>query len=284
MSEVLSAFDSIARKANAEIHIEDGDYYGEDGLLYCGKCHTKKQHRDMYFRVGNVTMCLCKCAKEAQEREDAAREQQKQADAIRKYRAVGFPEEDMKNWTFANDDRANETLSNAMRNYVENFDKYKAAGKGLLLYGDTGRGKTFAACCIANALIDKGVPVLVTQFTRIRNELWGMSEGRQEYLDNLNKFPLLVIDDLASESKTEYMGELVYSVIDSRERAKLPIIITTNLTKEELERPADMTYKRIFSRLFGNCIPVKVEGKDRRKQRLIAEYGNMRNELFDESE
>jgi DNA replication protein DnaC len=106
-----------------------------------------------------------------------------------------------------------------------------------------------------------------------------MSEGRQEYLDNLNRFPLLVIDDLAAEGKTEYMGELIYSVIDSRERAKLPIIITTNLTKEELEKPADMTYKRIFSRLFGNCIPVKVEGKDRRKQRLIADYGSLRDEL-----
>ena len=279
MSEVLSAFDSIAKKASEAIVMEDGDYYGEDGLLYCGKCHTKKQHRDMYFRVGNVTMCLCKCEQEAMDREDDARKQLELEDKIKKYRSVGFPEEDMKNWTFANDDRANEKLSQAMQNYVENFDKYRAEGKGLLLYGDTGRGKTFAACCIANALIDKGVPVLVTQFARIRNELWGMKEGRQEYLDNLNKFPLLVIDDLAAESKTEYMGELIYNVIDNRERANLPIIITTNLTKEELEKPADMTYKRIFSRLFGNCIPVKVEGKDRRKQRLIAEYGSMRDEL-----
>ena len=279
MSEVLSAFDSIARKANAAIKMEDGDYYGEDGLMYCGKCHTKKQHRDLYFRVGNVTMCLCKCAKEARDREDDARQQMKLADKIKRYRSIGFPEEDMKNWTFANDDKVNAKLSQAMQNYADNFDKYLADGKGLLLYGDTGRGKTFAACCIANALIDKGVPVLVTQFARIRNELWGMSEGRQEYLDNLNNFPLLVIDDLAAEGKTEYMGELIYNVIDSRERAKLPIIITTNLTKEELENPADMTYKRIFSRLFGNCIPVKVEGKDRRKQRLIAEYGSMRDEL-----
>ncbi len=279
MNKGLSAIDSIARKANSVIKLEEGDYYGEDGLLYCGKCHTKKQHRDMYFRVGNITMCLCKCAQEARNREDEERKQIELADKIKKYRAVGFPEEDMKNWTFANDDRANEKLSQAMQNYVDNFSKYKAEGKGLLLYGDTGRGKTFAACCIANALIDNGVPVLVTQFTRIRNELWGMREGRQEYLDNLNQFPLLVIDDLAAEGKTEYMGELIYNVIDSRERAKLPIIITTNLTKEELEKPADMTYKRIFSRLFGNCIPVKVEGKDRRKQRLIAEYGSMRDEL-----
>lgn len=279
MSEVLSAFDSIAKKANEVIKIEDGDYYGEDGLLYCGKCHTKKQHRDMYFRIGNVTMCLCKCAKEERNREEAAEAQRKEAEKIMRYRSVGFPEEDMKNWTFANDDRTNEKLSQAMQTYVENFDKYKAEGKGLLLYGDTGRGKTFSACCVANALIDKGVPVLVTQFTRIRNELWGMSEGRQEYLDNINRFPLLVIDDLAAEGKTEYMGELIYNVIDSRERAKLPIIITTNLTKEELENPADMTYKRIFSRLFGNCVPVRVEGKDRRKQRLIAEYGSMRDEL-----
>lgn len=276
MNNLLSG---IARKAAEGIPIEDGDYYGEDGLLYCGKCHTRKQHRDEFYNVGNVVMCLCKCAREAQEREDEARKRQELNDKIQRCRAVGIPEEDMKNWTFANDDRANAKLSDAMQRYVENFDRYKAEGKGLLMYGDTGGGKTFLACCVANALIDKGVPVMVTQFSRIFNEMWGMKEGRQEYLDNLNRFPLLVIDDLAAERDTPTMAELIYSVIDARERAKLPVIVTTNLTKPELENPADMKYKRIFSRLFGNCIPVKVDGKDRRKQRLIANADAMRSEL-----
>lgn len=282
MDKAPSAIDIVAKKSNEIIKIEDGDYYGDDGLLYCGKCHTKKQFRDMHFRIGNVTMCLCQCEIEAREREKDARKQVELADKIKKYRAVGFPKEEreeMEKWNFANDNGKQPKLIQSMLKYVENFPKYRADGKGLLLYGDTGVGKSYAAMCVANALLDKGIPVMVTNFSRIEKTVFGMSEGRQEYFDGLNNFPLLILDDLGEERKTEYMGEIVYNVIDSRERAKLPVIITTNLTKEELENPADMTYKRIFSRIFGNCIPIKVEGKDQRKQRLIAEYGSMRDEL-----
>jgi DNA replication protein DnaC len=95
-----------------------------------------------------------------------------------------------------------------------------------------------------------------------------MWEGKQEYLDSLNNYPLLVLDDLSTERQTEYMLEIVYNVIDARYRAKLPLIITTNLTREELMNPADIRYKRIFSRLFEMCTPIEVEGHDRRHAAL----------------
>lgn len=278
----MLGYDAIVKKANEVIQIEAGDYLGEDGLYYCGKCHTAKQHRDTVFRIGNVINCLCKCAKEAEEKKEEARKLRELNDKVLKYRSLGFPQEEraeMETWTFANDDGSNPQLMNAMKKYAEGFSKYQAEGKGILLYGDVGRGKTYAACCVANYLIDKGIPCMVTNFSRIEKTLFGMKEGKQEYLDSLNKFPLLVVDDLGVERKTDFMGEIVYAVIDSRERANLPMIITTNLTKEELEKPADMTYKRIFSRVFGNCIPIKVEGKDRRKQKLISSYGEIMGEL-----
>lgn len=277
----MSAFglDAIAKKASEVIKIEDGDYIGEDGLYYCGKCHTPKQHRDNYFRIGNVVMCLCKCAKEEREREDEARKKEELNDQIKKYRSIGFPEEERKNmetWTFENDDGSNPKLMQAMKRYA---DKFSNDSKWLLLFGDVGRGKTYAACCVANALIDKGIPCMVTNFSRIEKTVFGMREGKQAYFDSLNRFPLLVVDDLGAERKSEYMGQVVYDVIDARERAGLPMIITTNLTKEEMEDPADMQYKRIFSRVWGNCIPIRVEGKDRRKQKLISSYDEMMKEL-----
>ena len=44
---------------------------------------------------------------------------------------------------------------------------------GLLLFGDVGTGKSFFAGCIANALLDRDVPVLMTNFPTILNRLTG---------------------------------------------------------------------------------------------------------------
>lgn len=94
-------------------------------------------------------------------------------------------------------------------------------------------GKTYAACEVANALIDKGYPVLVTNFARITNTIQGMYEGKQDYIDSLNEFQLLVIDDLGAERESAYMQEMVYNIIDSRYRAGLPMIYTTNISIEQ---------------------------------------------------
>jgi DNA replication protein DnaC len=139
-----------------------------------------------------------------------------------------------------------------------------------------GTGKTYLAASVANELISKGIPCLVTNFARIANEVQGMFEGKQQYYDSLNSFPLLVIDDLSAERKTEYMQEIVFNVIDARYRAKLPLIITTNLTREELMNPDSVTSQRIYSRLFEMCTPIEVKGKDRRKQALMNDIGKMK--------
>lgn len=261
------AFKSIEQKAAAAIKIEEGDYQ-QDGLWYCGKCHTPKQCFVEVFDEIRTPPCLCKCAKEEREWEAELLRRRELAEKVQRYRAMGFPQSEMSKWTFAADDGTNPKMSNAMKNYVEYFDEFRKNGKGLLLFGDVGTGKTFLAACVANALIDKGVPCLVTNFARIANTVQGLFEGRQEYYDSLAKFPLLVLDDLSAERKTEYMQEIVFNVIDARYRAKLPLIVTTNLTREELMNPADITNQRIFSRLFEMCTPIEIAGVDRRHAAL----------------
>lgn len=272
---ISKAMKEIERRAAEAIHLQQGDYYGDDGLLVCGKCNTPKQCRVTLFGEERTPMCLCKCEVEKREREEAERQRVKFENRIKELRRMGFPESDMQTWTFENDDRKNEKVYNVAKNYVENFDKMKESGKGLLFFGTVGTGKTYAAACIANALIDKGIPVLMTNFARIRNTMQGLYDGKQEYLDSFNRFPLLILDDLAAESKSEYMQEIVYAVIDARYRAGLPIVVTTNLTSEELKHPAELTNQRTFSRIFEMCLPLEVAGSDRRRERLkddFAEY------------
>lgn len=279
MNECKEAIEAIIERAKITNNVVEGDFVGEDGLYYCGKCRTKKQTVVTLFGESRVVPCICECRAAEIKAEKEAREQREFFDKVMRMRSVGFPEKAMREWTFDNDDGSNPTLTNAMKNFVEHFQTFKEEGKGLLLFGSVGTGKTYLAACVANALINKGIPCLVTNFARIANEVQGMYEGKQQYYDNLNSFPLLVIDDLSAERKTEYMQEIVFNVIDARYRANLPIIVTTNLTREELLNPADLNYQRIFSRLFEMCTPIEVAGKDRRQKALRDDIGKMKSLL-----
>ena len=74
-------------------------------------------------------------------------------------------------------------------------------------FGDVGTGKSFFAGCIANALLDQDVPVLMTNFPTILNRLTGMfSEDRSEFIASFDEYDLLIIDDLGVERSTEYLS------------------------------------------------------------------------------
>lgn len=274
---IVNGIAANAEKTNAG---KPGDYINDDdGLLYCGKCHTPKQCRVEIFEKVQTVYCICKCRSDQLEAERAEQKRREWQHHIKQLRRFGFPDAEMQKWTFDKDDHANEKISDVARNYVKNFAEMKKRGKGLLFFGSVGTGKTFISACIANALIDEGRACLVTNFSRLVNEIQTGFEGKQAKIDRLNDFDLIVIDDLAAERDTEYMGEIVQTIIDSRYRAGLPLIITTNLTGEELKKPIDIRKQRIYSRLFEMCIPIEVQGKDRRKKILKDEFNEIGNLL-----
>ena len=276
--DVTPMIDALEALANASIKAEEGDYVGEDGLIYCAKCHTKKQTEVNILGAIRRPMCLCKCQAAKRAAEEEERNRIKFEQKVKELRRMGFPEADMQNWTFANDDLANEKITKAAQKYVENFSELRKTGKGLLLYGNTGTGKTFTACEIANALIDKGYPVLVTNFARILNTLQSTFE-KQEYIDGFNSFQLLVIDDLGIERDTAYAKEQVFNIIDSRYRSGLPMIITTNLTMEKIKNPDDIENRRIYDRILERCFPIEVGGGSRRRKAVREDYEVMKNLL-----
>lgn len=250
---------------------EPGDYYGEDGFLYCGKCHTRKQHEitlpadgdgtERKVRVGIA--CKCQAAVlEAEERERDRKDFEQRMEALRR---DGITDPAYLRYTFAQDDRRNPDVTDVCLRYVQNWKEMKAENIGILFYGGVGTGKSFLACCIANALIDRCVKASVTNFPRIMNRLQGFGEDKQGFLDKLNRYDCLVIDDLGVERDTSYSVEQIYNVVDARSRSGKPLIVTTNLSLDDLRNPSSMGYARIYDRVLEMCpIKLKLAGDSRR--------------------
>lgn len=263
------------RQISEEVPQVENEYMGEDGLLHCAVCHRNTQTRVEVLGIPKVVRCVCDCDVK---KRDEAKERGRQEE-LERQRRICFAETNMANWTFANDDRRNPKLSDAMKRYADDFANFKKDSKGLLLYGTVGTGKTYYSACIANELISKDYRVLMTSFTRLINQLQGMYEGKQRFIDNLNTYSLLIIDDLGVERNTEYMQEMVFHIIDSRYRSGLPFIVTTNLTSDELTKTQDIGSKRIYDRILERCIPVEVAGVSRRRTTLKETNAEMKARL-----
>lgn len=252
-------------------------HMGEDGLVYCNRCNTPRQS---VFTVDGlieprIVWQMCRCMTDDYERRETEARQREREQRIERYRKAGFPDREMRNYRFENDDKATPTLSNAMQAYCENFPMLRKEGKGLLLYGNVGTGKSFYAACIVNDLIDKGYPCLLTNFSRLSNKISSMWEGKQEYIDSLCRYALIAIDDLGVERDTEFMNEQVTTIIDSFYRAKVPMIITSNYTPKQLTEECEIRKRRIYDRLLERCHPVKIDGASRRKAIGRSGYADM---------
>ena len=268
MNEVINKLIAVSLQNRNE-----GDYLDEEGFLMCGKCHTRNQHditlpafggqSERVVRVG----IACECRNKEIEAERAAEERRQFLQRMEVLRRDGITDPAYIQYTFNQDDNRNPEVSEVCRRYVENWDEMFKENIGILFYGGVGTGKSFMACCIANALIEKLVPVSVTNFPRILNALqsFGFGEERQEFIDKLQRYKLLVIDDLGVERDTSYSTEQVYNIIDTRSRSGMPLIITTNLSMDDLKNPPSLAHSRIYDRVLEMCpIRLKLVGESRR--------------------
>lgn len=246
----------------------EDEYFNEaDGLIYCRKCGTPRQTRIVLMGKEVTPTCMCACRTEAYERENEEYTRRAEANRIRLLKANGLQDKALYDYRFERDDGRNPPMAK-IRRYVSHWPEMKKRSQGLLLWGDVGTGKSFAAGCIANALLDRGNPVLMTNLARLLNEVTGIQpDQRNSYIDSLNRYDLLIIDDLGMERSTEFAQEQVFNLIDSRYRSKKPFIVTTNLTLEEMENPVDLSHARIYDRVLERCVPVRfIERNYRREQ------------------
>ena len=278
-----TGFSNVLRAVAKKVPVEtDGTEIGEDGFLHCKKCGGRRQ-REVDLPDGNkmTVSCGCRCMKEDWDAKEAKRKAEEEAMRIESLRTLAFPDSDcnMLQCTFDKDDGTRPDVTAGMKNYCENFPYLRRLGKGILLYGTVGTGKSFFAACIVNDLVSKGYRCMMTTFPRLTNQISALWDGKQEFIDDLTRYDLIAIDDLGIERDTEYMNEHITMIVDALYRAKVPLVITSNYTPKQMKGESEIRRQRIYDRLIEQCHPVEMSGESRRVIKGRKDYLEMKKLL-----
>lgn len=242
---------------------EDGDYH-EGGLLFCGKCRTCRQMEIDLLGDGVLRKVpvMCDCENAAFERQREIDREREKAARIKHIRQMGLGQTSWQNAGFDADDKRDAEASKLCSRYAQGFRQMLEGNMGLMLYGGVGTGKTFLAACIANALIDQGYRVVMDSLPSLIGEM-GLGEERAEEMIRLMRCDLLILDDVGVERDTTYGIEQAYEVINARYKSGKPLVVTTNLTPQQMTADTGPR-KRAFDRIVEMCRPVMVQGESRR--------------------
>ena len=110
----------------------------------------------------------------------------------------------------------------------------------LVFKGGYGCGKTHLAAAIANHRLAQGHPVLFVNTPDLLDHLRAaynpnVPGGYDQRFDEVRNAPLLILDDLGTQSNTEWAQEKLYQIFNHRYNARLPTVITTNVELESVE-------------------------------------------------
>lgn len=268
---------------------------GKDGRRRCAVCGEAVEKMIAFPLMDGTgrtesrkVHCICRCERDQQEEHERwfrFDEQKRQIDDLRRLSLIDARLRDVRFGSYQVTDE-NRRLFGIAKKYVENFDIMLSKNQGLLFWGAVGTGKSYTAAAIANELIERLHPVIMTSFIKLLNEMMRFGGDDTErrlsaadYIQKLNQAQLLVIDDLGAERGTDFAVEKVYDIIDSRYRSGKPVILTTNLEMSQMKDCDDIRYNRIYDRIFEMCYPVKVEGRSWRKKEAAARFADIRKIL-----
>lgn len=158
----------------------------------------------------------------------------------------------------ANFKKAVETSLSFIKNFHSDY-------QNLLFYGAVGTGKSFLSNCIAREMLNQGYSVIYFSATGLFNLLsrYSFDAANKEMLyktyEDLYNCDLVIIDDLGTELSNSFTNSQFFSFLNERHLRKKSVLISTNLSLEELKV---LYSERIFSRLTSNFTFRKLSGPD----------------------
>lgn len=155
--------------------------------------------------------------------------------------------------------------------YADAFTERLKDGKGILMIGSVGTGKTHLAAAIANQLLAAGIPVIFKTSIDLLSDIrstYDTETQESKVVDTYGTVELLVLDDLGKEKVTAWAASMIFSIINARYENMLPTIITTNHGCKELAAALGDDRTRaeaIVSRIQETSVTIVMAWDDHRK-------------------
>lgn len=244
------------------------------GLPPCERCDGSGRVTVVVDNVTTVGRCRCRMLHDRVELFNRARIPARHANSTFR--------------SFKRENSAQETAYDAVKSWLRTYRPGKL-NRGLLLYGDVGRGKTHLLIAVLRELVFRhGVPVRFVEFTHLLWELregFEKDQGEEVIIRPLTNVDVLAIDDLGQSRRTEWEKAIVDVLVTRRHNQLKTLLVTTNYAPgpskgfaetnlsipENKQALVDRVPERVYSRLNEQCTFIPVFGDDYRiKMRNLA--------------
>ncbi|NRB42051.1 MAG: ATP-binding protein [Pseudomonadales bacterium] len=154
---------------------------------------------------------------------------------------------------------------------MDNLD-WVRQGHNVLIFGASGLGKTHLAAAIGFGLIEKSVKVKFIAATALAQQLQRSRESLsiEDALKKLDKYELLIVDDIGYVKPSDSEGQVLFELIAHRyERGSL--IITSNQSFSDWDRifGENMMTVAAIDRLVHHAEIIHIEGESFRKKQAV---------------
>jgi DNA replication protein DnaC len=237
----------------------------------CGKQYQPRTLKEGRYSL-KVNMPVCTC-------EDEEYNRKKKEDEIETLMGMSnipkmYRDEDMKDWVKI---PGTEELTSNLRAYMSDMHNFMESGRGILVAGSVGTGKTKSMCyLLRQAIIKFGSPVLFQSSDMMSKKLSEFRDNSAElssYVSSLATRKVLLLDDLGESEVSEWRKKHVSHIINERYYNSRPTFFTTMKTMSELE---EIIGEHLMSRICQMCSGFLIEIKsdiDMRKDSNRREYG-----------
>lgn len=272
-------------EVNMQCSLKEDEYIGEDGIIYCKNCHTRRRTDFVVF--GKYMPIMCKCKEEEYNKEQERMKQLEKQNIVDKLKRSSLLGEKYKEALFENTETTHneefKKIYDRCKKYCESSGLVLEKGIGIYLFGNKGTGKSRITACMANELMNKYYTVLYTNFSeiskQIRETFNRTVETESMFLDKLTNIDFLFIDDFGTEIVTRngqdiWLQEKIFEVINKRYNNNKPIIFTSNYSLEQLIKERGIADKTV-DRIMEICEIMKLDGVSYRRTVM-----NQRDKIF----